>query len=238
MGLPCVILAGGRGTRMRPTTDEIPKALVEVLGKPFADWQLGWLGSEGVEQVIYSIGYKGALLRDFVGDASRWGLTVRYVDEGEDLKGTGGALRLALDQGMLPDAFFLLYGDSFLPVSLPWVEQSWRESGKPALMTVMRNEERWDQSNVVLEDGRVALYDKSRPADRLGEMKWIDYGLSVLTRDVVQKRIQSGATADVSDLMHELSVMGDLAGLEVGERFYEVGSVRGLRDLEDYLRDL
>ena len=217
-------------------TEEIPKALIPVLGRPFADWQLDHLASEGVERVTYCIGYRGDKLRAHVGDGSRFGLEVSWVDEGARLLGTGGALRRAFDEGALDEAFFVLYGDSYLPISMSAVEASWRGSGQPALMTVLRNEGRWDTSNAIYSDGRVVLYDKTRPADRRAEMHWIDYGLSVLTRDVIARRIASGSVADLADLMRELSHEGLLAGLEVHERFYEAGSTEGLRDLETYLR--
>ena len=234
--LQCVILAGGPGTRMRPATEEMPKALLPVLGKPFCDWQLELLASQGVERVLYSVGYLGEMIRDHVGDGSRWGLEVSCVDEGEHLRGTGGALRLALDLGKLEAAFFVLYGDSYLPIDLAAVERAWEATDLPALMTVFRNEDRWDASNAIYGDGQVVLFDKSRPPDRVDEMKWIDYGLSVLTRDPVEQWCPPEEVSDLADLMRQLSVKGQLAGFEVTERFYEGGSPEGLRELEDYLR--
>jgi MurNAc alpha-1-phosphate uridylyltransferase len=233
--LQCVVLAGGLGTRMRPMTDAIPKALILVLGRPFADWQLEHLAAKGVERVTYSIGYRGDMLRAHVGDASRFGLKVSWVDEGTHLLGTGGALRLALDEGALDEVFFVLNGDSYLPIDMAEVERAWRESAQPGLMTVVRNDGRWDSSNAIYSDGRVVLYDKSRPAERQSEMHWVDYGLSVLTRDVIASRIESGSVADLADLMRDLSREGLLAGLEANQRFYEAGSPQGVRDLEDYL---
>ncbi len=236
MSLQCVILAGGLGTRMRPVTETVPKALVLVAGKPFADWQLRLLAGQGIQRVVYCVGYRGDMVRAHVGDGSRFGLAVAWSDEGARLLGTAGAIRLALDRGMLDDAYFVLYGDSYLPASFSEVEEAWRRSGAPALMTVMRNEGRWDRSNCIYRDGRVVLYDKSRPADRQTEMLWIDYGLSVLTRPAVTDRVPSGGVADLADLQRDLSISGGLAGLEVHERFYEAGSPAGLRDLEAYLR--
>ena len=230
------MLAGGLGTRMRPMTEEIPKALIPVLGRPFADWQLEHLVSEGVERVTYSVGYRGDMLRAHVGDGSRFGSQVSWVDEGERLLGTGGALRRAFDEGALDEAFFVLYGDSYLPISMSAVEEAWRASRQPALMTVLRNEGRWDTSNAIYRDGQIVLYDKSRLVDRQAEMHWIDFGLSVLTRDVIASRIASGSVADLADLMRDLSLEGLLAGFEVHERFYEAGSPEGLLDLEAYLR--
>jgi NDP-sugar pyrophosphorylase family protein len=220
---------------MRPDTETIPKALVSVHGAPFADWQLRHLAAQGVERVVYSIGYRGDMLRDHVGDGSGFGLQVTWVDEGSDLRGTGGALRLALDGGALDEAFFVLYGDSYLPVSMARVEDAWRLSGMPALMTVMRNEGRWEASNAVYADGRVVLYDKARPPERRDEMRWVDYGLSVLTQGVVARAIEPGAVEDLAAVLRDLSLAGQLAGLEVRERFYEAGSPTGLRDLEAHL---
>ncbi|MEK6252736.1 MAG: sugar phosphate nucleotidyltransferase [Actinomycetota bacterium] len=230
-----MVLAGGAGTRMRPLTEEMPKALVPVLGKPFADWQLELVAERGVERVLYSVGYRGEMIREHVGDGGRFGLEVGYVDEGQHLRGTGGALRLALDLGELEEAFFVLYGDSYLPVDFGAVERAWEQTPLPALMTVFRNDGQWDRSNAIYDDGRVVLYDKDRPADRVEEMHWIDYGLSILSREVVAERVPPNGVTDLADLMRELSVEGKLAGFEVSERFYEGGSPEGLRDLEQYL---
>jgi len=234
--LQCVILAGGIGIRLRPLTEETPKALLPVRGRPFADWQLRLLAEQGVERVLYSIGYRGEMIREFVGDGERWGLEVGYVDEGDELRGTGGALRLALDEGALEESFFVLYGDSYLPADLGQIESAWEQTELPALMTVFRNEDQWDRSNAIYRDGRVVLFDKDRPPDRAGETHWIDYGLSALRREVIAERVPPDAgVTDLADLMRELSREEKLAGFEVSERFYEAGSPEGLRDLEQYL---
>lgn len=233
--LPCVILAGGLGTRMWPLTERLPKALVPVLGRPFIEWQLEWLRSLQVTDVLLSIGYRGAQVRDHVGDGRRFGLRIRYVDEGASLRGTGGALRLALDRRLLPDAFFVLYGDSYLKLDLADVERVWRESGLPALMTVFPNGDRWDQSNAAFEHGLVLRYDKGHRERHGPRMRWIDYGLSILTSDVVREGVPEGA-ADVADLFRTLAREGKLAGYEARHRFYEIGSPDGLAALEAHLR--
>lgn len=230
--MECVVLAGGLGTRMWPTTEAIPKALIPVAGRPFVDWQLRWLAAQGVTRVVLSIGHHGGLLRDHVDDGARFGLRVEYVDEGSQLRGTGGALRLALDEGMLRDSFLVLYGDTYLSVSLRQVWSAFRAEGRPALMTVLRNESRWDLSNAEYEAGRVVLYDKSQAgAERF---RYIDYGLMVLTSDVVSE-IPEANTYDLAELLRRLSLDGRLSGFEVSERFYEIGSPGGLADLEEHL---
>lgn len=229
--MQCVILAGGLGTRIAKAAAGVPKALIAVAGEPFAHHQLSLLARSGVTQVVYCIGHLGQAIREYVGAGDRWGLEVRYVDEGDQLRGTGGALRLALEEGALAPAFFMLYGDSYLPIDYRAVWAAFERSGKPALMTVFRNEERWDKSNVVFENGLVILYDKRR---RVPDMAFIDYGLSVLTRGVVETH----AAADLADVYHQLSASGELAGYEVKERFYEIGSPAGLEDLRRYLGTL
>jgi NDP-sugar pyrophosphorylase family protein len=231
--LPCVILAGGLGTRMRPLTERIPKALIPVRGRPFAELQLEWLAAEGVEHVLYSVGYRADLIREALGSGERFGLRIEYVDEGDDLRGSGGALRLALDLSLLPEQFFVVYGDAYLSVSLAAVERRWRASDKPALMTVLRNAGRWDRSNVVLLGGSV-FYDKRAAGEGSG-MEWIDYGLSVTRADVIAGWLPPGGRGDLADLFHLLSRDGDVAGFEVTDRFYEIGSPAGLKELEDHL---
>jgi NDP-sugar pyrophosphorylase family protein len=226
-----VILAGGRGTRMRPFTDAIPKALVPVAGRPFAHHQLELLARQGVREVVLSIGYRGDMVRAAIGDGRAFGLDVRYVDEGDDLRGTAGALRLCLDAGVLQEAFMVLYGDSYLPIDLPAVGEGFRSGSRPALMTVLRNDDRWDRSNVIYENGRLLLYDKRHLDAR---MRHIDYGLGVLTRPLIE-RVATGVAADLADLYHALSVTNELGGYEVTQRFYEIGSPEGLRDLEAFL---
>ena len=227
--MQCVILAGGLGTRMRPLTETCPKTLLPVHGKPFAFYQMHWLASQGVTEVVYSIGHHGDMIRQYWDSRLSPVPSIRYVDEGDQLRGTGGALKLARDSGVLAESFYLIYGDSFLPVQFYPIWEAFRASAKPALMTVLRNEGRWDHSNAIYKDGRVLLYDKKGHPS----MHYIDYGMSVLRREILD-----GITAgvfDLSTLFHELSLREQLAGFEVSQRFYEIGSPDGLRDLEEYL---
>jgi len=228
-GFTCVILAGGLAQRLGASAGNLPKALIPVRGRPFADHQLAWLADEGVEEIVYCIGHRGDQIREHVADGSRWGLSVRYVDEGENLRGTGGALRLAYEKGVLTECFAVLYGDSYLQLDLPRVFEAFRTSGRPALMTVLRNEGRWDKSNADFDGNLVTRYSKLQ-----SDFEWIDYGLLVLERDVVAE-IPAGQPSDLADLLSRLSEEGRLAGFEAKERFYEIGSPSGLAELEAFL---
>jgi NDP-sugar pyrophosphorylase family protein len=234
--MQCVILAGGLGTRVAAIAPSVPKALIPVAGQPFAAHQLSLLAGAGVQQVVYCIGHRGDAIRGFVGSGERWGLEVNYVEDGETLVGTGGALRRALDAGALAPAYFVLYGDSYLPIDYRAVWDAFSAARPPALLTVFRNEGRWDTSNVLFENGRVVLYEKRRKDPRSTPMVHIDYGLSVLSREVVERLVPSGARVDLADVYRTLSLEGNLAGHEVHRRFYEAGSPSGLQDLEAYLR--
>jgi NDP-sugar pyrophosphorylase family protein len=216
---------------MLPATSSVPKALLPVAGRPFADLQLAWLAGQGVTDVAYCIGHLGEQIRAHVGDGGGFGLRVRYSDEGEARLGTAGALRRAVDGGLCDDAFLVIYGDSYLSVDVRAVWASYRASGAPALMTVLRNDGRWDRSNTRMGDGRIDLYDK-RADPEAHAMRHIDYGLLALSRSVVVELVAPGVPADLADVQHALSVAGRLAGFEVAERFYEIGSPAGRAELE------
>lgn len=232
--MQCVILAGGIGSRMWPETRTVPKTLLPVRGRPFAEWQLEWLSRSGIDSVVYCVGYLGGDVSDFVGDGSGWGLAVEYVDEGDELRGTAGALRMAYDAGVLDEDFLVLYGDSWLQVDPATVLRDARRRPEPALMTVYENVGQWDSSNVIFDGSRVVRYAKGL-AQRPADMRWIDYGLSVLRREVVAERMPPATVLDLAPIYTALADEGRLAGYEVFERFYEIGSVQGRDDLERYL---
>jgi NDP-sugar pyrophosphorylase family protein len=227
-----LVLAGGLGTRMRPRTDTMPKALLPVAGRPFAERQVELLVDHGVDDIVFAVAYLGHMIQDTLGDGRRWGIGIRYVDEGEHRRGTGGATRLFVDSGLADDDFAVLYGDSYLPIDYQAVWDAYAAADQPALMTVIRNHDRWDTSNAELAEGRVRYRKGTGPETG---MTYIDYGLSVVSARVVSERIPRDAVSDLAELFTDLGERGMLAGFEVYERFYEVGSESGIADLEDML---
>ena len=223
------ILAGGLATRLRPITEEIPKSLIEVAGKPFICHQLEYLCKQGINSVVLCIGYLGEMIQEVVGDGSRWDMHIRYSPDGLSLLGTGGALRQALP--LLGEHFFILYGDSYLPIDFSDVEKTYAASGKRGLMTVLKNQNRWDKSNVEFDAGQIIEYNKSviRP-----QMHYIDYGLGILQSTVLQA-YPARQSFDLSKVYNDLSLASELAGYEVFERFYEIGSHQGIADTKAYL---
>jgi NDP-sugar pyrophosphorylase family protein len=227
---PVAILAGGLATRMRPHTERVPKALLDVAGEPFIAHQLRLLRREGISKVVLCLGYLGQQVVDFVGDGSRFGLAVEACFDGDVLLGTGGALKRALP--LLGETFFVLYGDSYLVVPMGEVWQRFEAAGQPALMTVYRNEGRWDISNVVYDGDRVAYYSKK---DRRPDMAYIDYGLGLLTAGLFEA-CPDGQVFDLAELYSDLAATGRLAGWESRQRFYEIGTPEGLADTDRFLR--
>ena len=230
LDIPVAVLAGGFATRLRPITGKIPKSLVPVAGKPFLAHQLELLRTRGIRRVVLCVGYLGEMIQREFGDGSTYGLRLDYSFDGPKLLGTGGAIQRALP--LLGDEFFVLYGDSYLPVEYRPVAEFFRRSGKLGLMTVYRNEGRYDISNVVFRDGEIAVYDKK---NRPPEMRHIDYGLSLFKAPVFES-YATDRPFDLTEVMGKLVRERQLAGYEVRERFYEIGSPAGLAELESLLK--
>lgn len=230
MSLSVAILAGGLATRLRPVTEKIPKSLIEINGEPFLAHQLRLLHARGIRRAVLCVGFLGEMVRDYAGSGERFGIKLDYSFDGPVLRGTGGALHQALP--ILEESFFVLYGDSYLPCDYQAVERSFKESGKAALMTVYRNEGQWDSSNVEFADGRILAYNKLARNPR---MRHIDYGLGVFSRRALEK-IEPEAVCDLAGIYQDLLAAGNLAGFEIAERFYEIGSREGIEDLARLLR--
>ncbi|MGH7956368.1 MAG: nucleotidyltransferase family protein [Opitutaceae bacterium] len=227
--LRVAILAGGLATRLRPITEKIPKLLVEVAGEPFFSHQIRLLGNAGLTRIVLCVGYLGEMIVDQYGDGSKWGVSIEYAFDGPKLLGTGGALVAALPK--LGEAFYVLYGDSYLPIDYRAVGDFFLNSGKLGLMTVYENHERYDASNVWFENGGIKVYDKQ---NKVPEMHHIDYGFGVF-RSAAFDGFPRDAVVDLAEVQKSLVARRQLAGYEVRERFYEIGSPGGLRELDQLL---
>jgi NDP-sugar pyrophosphorylase family protein len=227
---PLALLAGGLATRMRPLTENVPKALLEVAGEPFIAHQLRLFRREGITRVVLCVGYKWEMIQAFVGDGAKFDLEVIYCVDGPKLLGTGGALRNALPY--LGPEILVMYGDSWLDTTFAPIVEAFRKSGKPALMTVFRNDGQWDTSNVWFESGVICRYDKR---ERLPQMHYIDWGLSILKSNLLAEK-PADTPFDLADVYTDLSRRGQLAGYEVTTRFYEIGSIQGLRETDTLLQ--
>jgi NDP-sugar pyrophosphorylase family protein len=231
VSLPIAILTGGLATRLRPITEAIPKALVEVAGQPFAVHQVELLRRQGIDKVVWLVGYRAEQIEAALGDGSRWGIRFEYVHDGPVPLGTGGAVRQGLPR--LGEAFYVMYGDSYLECDFATVEHTFVESGRLGLMTVYHNGGLFDASNVEFRDGRIVRYDKET---RTPGMQHIDWGLGVLKASALTS-YPPGQPLDLSRVYQDLLAANELVGFEVSNRFFEVGSQQGLAETDAYLRN-
>ncbi len=232
--MQCLILAGGLGSRIQAVSGNKPKTLIEINGRPFASYQLDWLAQSGVKRIVYSVGYQADMVRAALEGNHPRGMSIIWSDEGSNLRGTGGAVRLACERGLLEERFLVLYGDSWLPVA---IQPIWNHAVSVGmdLITVYRNSNKWDRSNVLFHDGWVRLYDKHIADPEAAGMTYIEYGLSVLQRRTIVDWIPPGVVFDLATLFMQLSKVGLLRGVEVTQRFYEIGSLAGLAEVQRLL---
>jgi NDP-sugar pyrophosphorylase family protein len=227
---PVCILAGGLGERLGERTANTPKPLLEVAGQPFLLHQLRLLAEYGARRAVLCVGYRGELIEQRIG-TTQFGIEVAYSYDSPGLDGTLGAIRRAL--GLLGSRFLVLYGDTYLRLDYAAAVGSWISSGRPAMMTVLRNDGRWDTSNVLYRDGCVVAYDKHHPTD---EMRWIDYGLGGLEPRALGAVDES--ERDLAELYHRLAQAGQLHGFEATQRFYEIGTPEAFAETGAFLAGL
>lgn len=226
--LPVIILAGGLATRMHPQTKTLPKALLPVNGQPFVTHQLQLLADNGIQHIVFCIGYLGEQLVEYVEKNNTYGLKIQWSLDGPELLGTGGAISNALP--LLGEQFMVLYGDSYLDIDYKAIVDAYQKSAQPALLTIYKNNDQYDTSNIYYDNGRLLDYNKIFKTD---QMQYIDYGLSCLHKKVFTNWEEP--VFDLSDLYTSLVKNQSITGYEVTQRFYEIGSPRGLTELEEYL---
>jgi len=228
--LTVAILAGGLATRLQPIFRETPKSLINICGKPFIDWQLKLLSRSGVEKVVLCTSYKSEMIEDYVGDGSKYGIEVNYSKDGPIQLGTGGAIKKATQT--LEEKFMVLYGDSYLPIDYKAVQSAFENVDEVALMSIYKNNNEFDRSNVHFAFGKVKNYSKTSNSSHFN---YIDFGLSFFNKNVFD-RYSFDENFDLSDVFSALCKANQLAAYEVQQRFYEVGSISGISGFTDYIK--
>jgi N-acetyl-alpha-D-muramate 1-phosphate uridylyltransferase len=232
--LPIVVLAGGLATRLRPVTEKIPKSLIEINGIPFILYQLQLFYEKGFTHIHFCLGFLGEKVEDQIKKSKYYDLiNITFSYDGDKLLGTGGAIKNIVDQ--LPYNFFITYGDSYLDISYSEIEQYYNSYGladEKSLMTVFKNNGKWDQSNVVFENGKISLYSKLQKNPK---MEYIDYGVGILCK-IDFEDYAKASNFDLCSLYEKKSISNDLLGYEIYERFYEIGSFAGINDFSEYIK--
>jgi MurNAc alpha-1-phosphate uridylyltransferase len=228
--LPIAILAGGFGTRLGEISKTTPKSLIDIAGKPFVDWQIGLLKKNGYKNVVFCLSHKSKEIQEYLGNGSQFNLNIEYSLDGDKQLGTGGAIKKALP--ILGKNFAVIYGDSYLPIQYSDPENFFVNSQSLAVMTVYKNQNQFDKSNIDFSSGKVINYDKM---DIKSSSNYIDYGLTYFNSSVFDQ-MPVGKAFDLSIVLKMLTQEKKLDGYEVFERFYEVGSLEGVKELSEILR--
>jgi NDP-sugar pyrophosphorylase family protein len=224
-----VIIAGGPATRLYPLTHKVTKAMLKVAGKPFIAHQLELLADNGIRKAVILAGYLGGQIQDFVKNGSSFGIDVEFSFDGKKLLGTGGAIKKALS--LLGENFFVMYGDSYLPVNFRKINEYFCKHDKLGLMTIIKNNNRWDKSNIIFKGKEISRYDKQHS---YAGMNYIDYGLALLRKEVFLSHKYPRAFG-LDSVYKNLIVDDQLLAFEVKKRFYEIGSFGGLNETKKYL---
>jgi len=226
------ILAGGLATRLRPLTEKIPKSMVMIGGRPFLEYQLHFLRKNGVTSVVLCVGYLAEQIENHFGDGRKFGVSISYSYEGDELLGTAGALKNA--ERLLDDPFFAMYGDSYLFLDFADAMRYFRSRNKLALMTVYKNHDQFERSNTVVEGGLIKKFSKKEKTEG---MVYIEYGANIFRKDVLQM-IPQGQPYSLDELFPELIRREELLAYEVRDRFYQIGSPQGLEEFEKYVIEI
>jgi NDP-sugar pyrophosphorylase family protein len=224
-----VILAGGMAKRLGPLTKDLPKSMLKIKGRPFLEYQLELLKENGITEILLCLGHLSGRIKSHFSDGSSFSVRLTYSTEPEKLLGTAGALRNAY--GLLQDEFLVTYGDSYLDFSYKDFIAQFRRGESQALMAVYKNLNRWDKSNVVLQDDRVAVYDKK--ISQAG-MDYIDAGALILTKEVVSQ-IPENQFHDLESVLKSLVSRRQLRAFRLQSRFYEIGSAQGLEEFSQLI---
>jgi NDP-sugar pyrophosphorylase family protein len=221
-----VILAGGLGTRLRPLTSDVPKALIPIGGKPFLHHQIELLKSQGIRDIVLCVGHLADMVKDYFGDGRWLGVRIRYSEEEGSLLGTAGAIKKA--EPLLGNDFFLMYGDSYLMIDYQEVMRYFRCFHRMGLMVVWKNRDRLERSNVAVEANLVTAYNKDQKSPG---MAYINYGLSVLRKEALLF-IPPERPFSQEEFYQILIDQRELLAFEVEQRFYEIGSPKGLEEFQ------
>lgn len=226
-----VILAGGRGTRMRPLTDDRPKPMVEFHGRPFLEYLVEMLREQGFERVLMLLGYLPEVIQSHFGDGEGFGVEIDYsVSAPDDL--TVSRVQLARDR--IEESFLLLYCDNYWPLQMDRMWRRFEELEVPAMVTVYGNRDNYrpGKDSVLVDDqGYVRAFDKTRSTPGV---KGVEISYAILTRPVLDLLPEEDELLEVA-LYPQLARLGKLGGFVSDHRYYSVGSLERLPVTDRFL---
>jgi histidinol-phosphate phosphatase family protein len=224
-----VILAGGRGERMRPLTDDRPKAMIEFHGRPFLAYVIEMLRDAGFERVLLLLGYRADSIQQYFGDGSGFGIQIDYsVSAPEDLT----VRRVQLAQHRIESCFMLLYCDNYWPMRIDHMWCHYQAVGKPHMITVYRNRDGYSKSSVKVDPGGVVeTFDRGRTTPGL---EGVEISYAILTRAALDLLPQDDALFEEA-VYPKLVSAGLLSAYVTDHRYYSVGSMPRLPLTDEFL---
>jgi len=224
-----VILAGGRGERMRPLTDIRPKPMIEVCGRPFLEHQLLMLREQGFRRVLLLLGYLPEVVRDYFGDGSKWGMQIDYsITAVED--NTGRRIKLA--EQKLEDSFLLVYCDNYWPMQMDRMWRRFVEAGAPAMLTVYANKDKYTKHTLKLDEaGFVTVYDKTH---KTPDLQGTEISFAILRKELVGLLPDTNVSLEET-LFPVLIRDRQLAAYVTQHRYYSIGDTPRLPITEAFL---
>jgi MurNAc alpha-1-phosphate uridylyltransferase len=227
--IPCLLLAAGRGERMRPLTDELPKPLLTIKNKSLLAWHLEALGAAGIQEIVINHAWLGKKIEDALGDGSQFDLNITYSPEASALE-TAGGIRKALALLKPSDYFLVINGDIFSP-NLP-IQQllgqitSLRSmSNKPlAHLLMVPNPVQHPQGDFYLKDSQIL----NEPED--GAEKLTFSGIGIYHQDLF-KDLEIGTSAKLAPLLKEAMLENRVSGEKYVGPWHDVGTPQRLQEL-------
>lgn len=228
--LEVVVLAGGEGTRLRSVAGSLPKALVEVAGRPMLDWKLDQLAQAGAVRIHLLVGAGQEQIARHLTKRPPPTTVVTHQD-GPVLRGTGGALLACQD--LLPDRFVVTYGDSLLDEPLMPLWSQFTDSDDIALLAVTRQFDSRESGNVAVASHRVVAYGRN-PRDVA--LAWLDYGYLAMSKRALDG-YKAGERLDLGRIISDLANQGRLSAYEVSAEFWEIGTPESLIRVSEHLAE-
>jgi NDP-sugar pyrophosphorylase family protein len=231
--MQAVILAGGLGTRLRPLTNKVPKVMASVRGNEFLWYLLRWLERNQVSDVVICAAYLWEAIGRKVSSFSRPGMTVRLSIERQPL-GTAGAVKHA--EALLHDEFFLINGDTYLPLSYGEIVSHWQEIREQfaCLLVLYSNREKIAPNDSATDGHGVVIAYSKRSCDG---MEYVNAGLAVAKKSIFAALPEDVPASLEEDVFPELISRRKIAALVTDTRYYDIGTPDRVRAFEEYLDD-
>jgi len=226
-----VILCGGLATRLGNLAKNTPKSMMEINSKPFLEHQIEKLKKQGLKDIVLCVGHLSRQIEEYFGNGKKFGVKIKYSYDGEKQLGPIGAVKNA--ESLLDDDFFIMYGDSYLSVDFQKAYSDFKKTNKSALMVVYKNQDKYDKSNLIVDNNMVIGYGAE---DKTKEMIFIDYGTSVLSKKTLES-VPENTMYSTGEFFSELIKKNQLCAYEAKKRFYHIGNLEALEELEKYIKN-